>query len=494
MLPVDEAARTLARSYQSAAEEFGDFPCIVTHSGHLLHRDFWRISLAFAEKISALGVPRGALIALNTADIVVSLAVMMASSLLGLRLVVASHTLAGSKLFKPDLFLKSPEAKGSTRVDFEVIDQSWYPGQSEPLADNFEGPEDLHADWLYLHTSGTTGQPKYFALSERCVLDRSRAVSFDFPEAQITLAMTYKVGSRPFYARTTAALLNGCAIVEGADPEFWERSGVNFVCGSPSQLSKILERSSLSRKLECVETAGAPLTDEIAFECLSRFERVTDIYGAGETNKTYVNVVSLQSDGHLSLSGFAVPGSTVEIVDDTGRALETGKIGKVRVRNNHMISGYIGRDANHDSPFLDGWFYPGDLGYIDLQGALHIVARDDDVLNLGGYKINANLVDAVVRSIPGVKDAISIRNPIPGAANPVLIFAAFNQHDDPGALAGVMEDIRQRCQVNLSLVLGITAIREIDEVPYNEAGKPSRRACEAMVLAREGTQRGHRAK
>lgn len=69
MLPVDEEARTLARSYQSAAEEFGDFPCIVTHSGHLSHRDYWRISLAFAEKISALGVPRGALIALNTAEI-----------------------------------------------------------------------------------------------------------------------------------------------------------------------------------------------------------------------------------------------------------------------------------------------------------------------------------------------------------------------------------------------------------------------------------------
>ncbi|MBF9060078.1 AMP-binding protein [Rhodobacterales bacterium HKCCSP123] len=494
MVLVDTELTSVARAYGSTVEEFGDFPSIIRQSGHLTHLDLWRTSLSFADRIRALGIPRGGLIAVNTGDIVVSLATMLASSLLGIRLVVASHTLAGSRLFKPDLFLKSPEAKGSARVDFEVIDESWYPHPSAALTDDFEGPETPEADWLYLHTSGTTGQPKYFALSESCVLSRSRAVFFDFPEAQITLATTYKVGARPFFARATAALLRGCAIVEGDDPEFWLNSGVNFVSGSPSQLSRLLQGITLPRKFECLETAGAPLSDKLAHEFLSLFERVTDIYGAGETNKTYVNVVSVGPEGRLQTGGFAVPGSTVQIVDDTGYPQDPGKVGKVRVRNNHMISGYLESGGHESSPFLEGWFYPGDLGCIDALGALHITGRTDDVLNIGGYKINANLVDAIVRSVPGVEDAISIRNPIPGAINPVLVFVVFKDPDDPSAVAGVVEQIRQRCHLDLSLLLGISAIREIGEVPYNEAGKPSRRLCEEMVLARERSQRGRRAR
>jgi long-subunit acyl-CoA synthetase (AMP-forming) len=74
--------------------------------------------------------------------------------------------------------------------------------------------------------------------------------------------------------------------------------------------------------------------------------------------------------------GYVAPGVTVEVVDRNGCALAPGKDGSVRIRSRHAAIGYIGDAKASKSAFRDGWFYPGDIGFLTEDSLLVIVGRE----------------------------------------------------------------------------------------------------------------------
>jgi acyl-CoA synthetase (AMP-forming)/AMP-acid ligase II len=55
--------------------------------------------------------------------------------------------------------------------------------------------------------------------------------------------------------------------------------------------------------------------------------------------------------------------------------------------------------------FRDGWFYPGDVGSLTPENLLIISGRQNNILNLGGEKIAAERIEAVLASFKGVLQA-----------------------------------------------------------------------------------------
>jgi acyl-CoA synthetase (AMP-forming)/AMP-acid ligase II len=54
--------------------------------------------------------------------------------------------------------------------------------------------------------------------------------------------------------------------------------------------------------------------------------------------------------------------------------------------------------------FKDGWFYPGDVGYIREDGLIVLSARSTDVVNIGGSKINLELLDQFLQNYEALQD------------------------------------------------------------------------------------------
>ena len=475
--------RSLAALYAEVARANQKFPAIIRESQILTHSDFWDAIQSFAINMQTYGVKEGSLIALNSADVLASMAMVFATSALGARFVVASHTLALAKVIKPTHFFRTSEVNGSPRVDFKVIDETWLPTEQTRSATlNLAIDPTPNKDWLYLHTSGTTGLSKYIALSEKLVLDRTAAVAKDFPFQRTTMASTFSPVSRPFLARGIATLMNAGALVDSGDFDYWKKVGVNLVCGSPLQVGKLLEGVSFRPRLARIEVSGAKLPDDIAENLLQNFEHVIDVYGAAETNKSFENFIEHDSDGRLVRRGMAV-NSEVEIVTASGERCEVSVAGSVRVRNSYVAQGYVNSPEATAKSFRDGWFYPGDIAMWGKNGELIVIGRDDDVINIGGYKLNAGMLDMFFRSIPGISDAIAFANPKPHAVEKILVFVVLGKEVER---ANVISVACERANTTLGLSIGADSVRPIDAIPRTEEGKPDRRACRKMVMARAG--------
>ena len=69
-----------------------------------------------------------------------------------------------------------------------------------------------------------------------------------------------------------------------------------------------------------------------------------------------------------------------------------------------MATSYYKNLAATAEFFKDGYFYPGDLAYIDEAGKLVLDGRVNEVINLGGVKINPESIEKIALAQLGVLD------------------------------------------------------------------------------------------
>jgi long-chain acyl-CoA synthetase len=473
--------RSVAETYRAATARSVRLPAIMREDNTLSHLHLWDASCSFARRLRDHGVGRASTVALNSGDVLAVLATLLATSLLGAKFIVASKTVARTKIIRPTHFFRTREAEGKRALDFQIIDESWLPTETtHALPDDFEGPASLDEHWLYVHTTGTTGKPKFIALSERIVLARSVAVAADFPYRETTLATSFSVTSRPFLARAIAALLNAGAICDGKDIAFWKKSGVNLVCGAPGQLEHLFKDAPPDVRFEKVESSGAHLPEWLIPKLFCHFGTVVDVYGATETNKSFETVYTMGPDGTV-LKQPRMRDSEIEILSPDGEPLGPGKIGSVRVRNAYLAKGYLNDLAATEASFRHGWFHPGDLAAWGETGELIIVGREDDVINFGGYKMNAGMLDMFFKRIPGIRDAIAFNNPKIDSVNKVLVFAVFEDEQRQHEVIAAACDLAVK---QMGFLMIPSCIRPVKAIPRTEAGDPDRLACRKMVARR----------
>ena len=470
----------IAAQYGAVAARHAGFPALLGDGVALSHGQFWRVVNRLAAHLAADGVGPGGLVALNSRNMVVVLATLMATGLLGAGFVVAGPILARAQVIRPTHFYRTPDLTGHPAVPFRVLHPEWLRDDGPQTVEVPPAAIDPDAPWLYLHTSGTTGEPKFLALSQRAVADRSRAAAVDFPLVQTTFATFFGCTSRPFFARALAALLQACTLVEGIDPDLWLKHGVNFVAASPMQMFRKLEQGRLPRRIARLEISGSRIPAGSARFFLESFDKVFDVYGASETSKSFANEIQLEADGQIAIHG-RPQDSEVEIVDPSGQPCTDGKSGQVRVRNSYMVPGYLNAPAASARAFRDGWFYPGDTAYWGQNGELVVLGREDDVINFGGYKIQAGLVDALICSVPGVREAVAFRNPIPATKDAMIAFVVY---DDPKLRADVNVDILAKIDRTIGYGLSDRSLRSVMDLPRDEEGLPDREACVQLVLKR----------
>ncbi|NBR13875.1 MAG: hypothetical protein EBU01_04735 [Crocinitomicaceae bacterium] len=94
----------------------------------------------------------------------------------------------------------------------------------------------------------------------------------------------------------------------------------------------------------------------------------------------------------------------LQIVDDKDNVLPAMSVGHLRYRRSDMATFYYNNLADTLQYFKDGYFYPGDLGFIDNEGRLVLEGRNTDVINLGGVKVNPDRIEVIALSQVGIRD------------------------------------------------------------------------------------------
>ena len=266
-------------------------------------------------------------------------------------------------------------------------------------------------------TSGTTNQAKYIAWDAALIERRVDQVA-DMVDAETRLFPL-------LHLRTTAGFryplatwaAGGCVILPG-QPKGLERDlealpNANLITCSPPQMKErltALKGEWPGREGRTIILLGGRLPTVMRDAALERAcTRLLISYGSTESGSIAIGEHDV-IERHPGAVGFVRAGIEVEVVGANGEAVPTGEPGLIRTRSPMMAEQYeagSGPTAG-GSHFRDGWFYPGDVGRLYSDGMLAIDGRTGDMLNVGGWKVSANALEAALGSLPGVKDLCAL--------------------------------------------------------------------------------------
>jgi D-alanine--poly(phosphoribitol) ligase subunit 1 len=107
--------------------------------------------------------------------------------------------------------------------------------------------------------------------------------------------------------------------------------------------------------------------------------------------------------------GYPMAGTRVVVLDPDGREAAPGERGEIAIAGPNVSPGYLGRPDLTERAFfeLDGLpaYRTGDWGRA-RDGLLFCEGRMDNQIKLHGHRIELGDVEANLRSLPGVRDAV----------------------------------------------------------------------------------------
>lgn len=162
---------------------------------------------------------------------------------------------------------------------------------------------------------------------------------------------------------------------------------------------------SLGGKIRLVIHGGAP-ADKSTIVGLNSFG-ISTIQGYGLTETS--PVISAEADYKKSPGSAGLIMKNEEVKIDSPN--EEG-IGEVVVKGPNVMLGYYENEEETNKVLKDGWFYTGDLGYLDKKGFLFLTGRKKDVIVLkNGKNIYPQEIEFLISKLPFVEENIVFGKP-----------------------------------------------------------------------------------
>jgi fatty-acyl-CoA synthase len=279
---------------------------------------------------------------------------------------------------------------------------------------------DEHAPYYFNLTSGTTGLPKSYVLTQHsaCSLHAAVLAQDARPEdVNLTVFPAFgRVGLGSLLMSIVMGARNVLANFEPAETlRLIHQESVTFLWLVPTMAALLLNVETLDseklRSLRGIGFVGAMLTRAIRDRTTARLcSRIYEGYGLQEMGML---TVSTPEDrvGKPDSVGAPILFSEVRIVDDRGQMQPPGTIGEIVGRSPNGIRAYYQSLAKNAEVFRNGWFHTGDLGRLDEDGYLYLCGRVKDLIITGGQNVFAAEVEAALLDLPNIEDCAVIGLP-----------------------------------------------------------------------------------
>ncbi|MCK0172078.1 acyl--CoA ligase [Aliiroseovarius sp. S1123] len=484
-----ENLKNIAIQFFETVRRHPEKPALLSDSGRTTYVELAGMISVFAAHFEYNGVKPGSVISIKTDDPQIIIASLFASALNGCGWVYENADFERlSDVQVTHKFAMWDEDEKPRGDRWNRIDETWqrppsgYAPDKPPRFPGFQSDEDV---WVYLPSSGTTGTPKYMEFGHANMVKRIQACFDEFPTGDEKCVFLFAQHSPPTLFRALSLLISGGSLVYGLDPSVWLTLGVSHVFASPRQIQELLPEEPLPCKLRKALIGGDGMSEALAASLLQNFEVVVNTYGATETSIVLQNRKTLVDDGTVRTETLWRD-SDVEIVDDAGQRVAPGAEGFVRIRNAYLAPGYLKNASAEGQAFRDGWFYPGDKGVISREGDFATIGRQSDILNLGGIKVNINLLEFTLQAVPGVNDAIVFLLEEEGKQG---FLVALVQADE----GAVRPDIIFEAKIMLASAFSSEVVPDrfifTQAIPRIASGKPDRKACIEQAKAARDSQK-----
>ncbi|MBP0455393.1 acyl--CoA ligase [Kitasatospora sp. RG8] len=378
-----------------------------------------------------------------------------------------------------------PPAAGRLAGRTVEVDRAWEEILRGPEDDfRAELPDDAVA--MLIYTSGTTGRPKGVVCPHRQMITAVEAVNAclgytadDVVLCRLPLSFDYGLYQALLCALTGGTLVLAKRSHDVALLRTIEREGVTVVPLVPSLAQMLtLLQGKLRRptRVRLFTNTGARPGRAVMAELLDVFpgSSFASMYGMTECKRISI-LDPAEYATHPDSVGRPIPGDHVRIVDADGRTAGPRTVGEIVVWGPTVMAGYWRIPMDEQNRFLpraDGSLelHTGDRGYLDEDGRLYFVGRDDDVIKRRGIRVALTEIEDAAERIPGVTAAVALRPDAEGAPLALAVQSALSPDEIRALLKGRLDHARMP-----DLIVPITA------VPLTANGKPDRAAAKRLV-------------
>ncbi|WP_375258153.1 acyl-CoA synthetase [Citreimonas sp.] len=237
--------------------------------------------------------------------------------------------------------------------------------------------------------------------------------------------------------------------------------------------------------LRYVIYAGAPMyraDQRLALEKLGPV--LVQYFGLGEVTG---NITVLPPAHHhrdddrmrIGSCGFARTGMQVQIQNDRGDEVATGKTGEIAVIGPAVFAGYFDNPEANAKSFRDGWFLTGDLGHMDAEGFVYLTGRASDMYISGGSNIYPREIEEKLLQHPDLTEVavLGVPDPVWGEVGmAVCVPRAGAQPDTDDLLAWLAPQIARYKQPRHAVLW--------DALPKSAYGKITKKIIRETLEAR----------
>lgn len=263
-------------------------------------------------------------------------------------------------------------------------------------------------------TSGTTGTPKGAPREQSSGTRPAIAMLERIPyrSGDMTLISSPLFHSWGFANLAIGLLVNSTVVLRPRfDPEQVladiEAHRISVFVAVPVMLQRILELPPdvLARydtsSLRIVALSGSSIPAGVVTRWMDTFgDNIYNLYGSTEVGFVAIATPEdLREDPHTA--GRPPLFTGVRLLDDDGRVVEDGEIGRIFVQSALAFGGYTDGQTKE---VIDGFMSTGDTGRLDESGRLRVEGRDDDMIVSGGENVFPREVEDLLSHHADVED------------------------------------------------------------------------------------------
>jgi acyl-CoA synthetase (AMP-forming)/AMP-acid ligase II len=270
-----------------------------------------------------------------------------------------------------------------------------------------------------LYTSGSMAAPKAVIAPHAAVLFAAdaiqRALSYrhtDVVFCRVPLSFDYGLYQTLLCALAGAELVLADPGRDAALLADIRATGATIVPVVPSiatMLTTLARRDPAPTAVRLFTNTGEAMPAVVLAELRRRFPDAGWHLMFGVTECKRVTI--MERDGDLARPGSVgrpLEGTAVRIADTAGRSVSPGVSGEIVVRGPHVMAGYWNAPELTARTFCGGELYTGDVGHLDEDGYLYFAGRRDTIFKQNGVRTSVAEIEAAVRDVPGVRDAVVV--------------------------------------------------------------------------------------
>jgi 2-aminobenzoate-CoA ligase len=329
-------------------------------------------------------------------------------------------------------------------------------------------------------TSGTTGEPKgtmHFHRDMLAICDTYgahvlQAESMDRFIGSPPLAFTFGLGGIVLFPMRAGA---STILLERAGPDdllaAFGQYAATVCFTAPTAYRAMLAKlkgHDVSSLRKCV-SAGEALP-KATWEAWYEATGIKLMDGIGATEMLHIFIGSPEGEIRPGSTGRPVPGYEAKIIDEDGRDLPPGTLGRLAVRGPTGCR-YLA-DERQKKYVQNGWNVTGDTYLMDADGYFWYQARSDDMIVSAGYNIAGPEVEAALLTHPAVAECGVVGAPDEDRGMVVKAYVVLH----PGHAAGpeLTKTLQDYVKAEIAPYKYPRVIEYVDALPRTQTGKLQR--------------------